>query len=93
MYIEKLADLLKNNKVSEIMCSVIDKNNNLLAGMRGGCYDLRYKWKWRLRSIEFGRGYVYDEKFCDLEREACIEFLKMSDRDLHLASHIPEFAE
>ena len=85
MYIEKLADLLKNNKVSEIMCSVIDKNNNLLAGMRGG--------KWRLRSIEFGRGYVYDEKFCDLEREACIEFLKMSDRDLHLASHIPEFAE
>ena len=93
MYLEKLAKLLKNNNISDGMCSVVDKDNNLLAGMRGGCYELFFKEKWLVRLIEFGRGYVYDEKFCNTEREACIEFLKMSDEDFHLASHIPEFEE
>ncbi len=91
MYIEKLADLLKNNNVSKMMCSVTDKKNNLLAGTRGGCYNLQFKDKWIVRLIEFGRGDIYEEKRCNTEQEACIEFLKMSDPDLHLASHIPEF--
>ncbi len=92
MYLEQLADLLKENNISKGMCAVVDKNNNLLAGMRGGCYELRFKGKWIVRLVEFGRGYVYDEKFFDTEREACIGFLQMSDEDFHLASHIPEFA-
>ena len=32
MYVEKLANLLKNKNVPEMMCSVADKKDNLLAG-------------------------------------------------------------
>lgn len=92
MFLNKLISLLTKAHISAGMYAIYDKNNNLLAGRHGRGLQLDYHGGWRVRDIEESRGNVYYEKVCNSEREACIEFLKMSDDELHLASHIPEFA-
>ncbi len=92
MLLKRLVDLLEAAHISDGIYGIVDKNQNLIAGRRGAGYQLRYENKWVVRDLEDSRGVVYYEKLCDSEREACIEFLNMTDIEFHLASHIPEFA-
>ena len=93
MFLDKLISLLTKAHISVGMYAIYDKNDTLLAGRHGRGLQLDYHDNWRVRDIEESRGNVSYEKHCDTVREACIEFLKMTDDEFHLASHIPEFAE
>ncbi len=90
-YLEKLVGLLESARISDGLYIIRDEKNNILSGLPGTAFQLGYKDQWEVRFIEMARGNLLDLKKCNSEREACIEFLRMTDSEFHLASHIPEF--
>jgi len=95
-YIQQLNQLLRDNGTTEYYYTLFDKTGHVKYGGGGGVYQIKYRpetEKWTALIHEVGRADFYVQGEYDTSREACIKFLEMSDVELHLASHIPEFEE
>ena len=94
-YIKRLLKILEDNNISVGDYGLTDETGCFEFGFGGAPYQIEYqpeRGKWVALIHEIGRSIFSVEGEYDNAREACIEFLKMSDEDFHLASHIPEFA-
>ena len=92
MYLSRLIKIIESANIPQTWYGIRDSSHNLLSGTRFGGFEIIYlKDGCHVRETEFAHPDVYQDVKCNSEREACIEFLKMSDDEFHLASHIPEF--
>ena len=91
-YFTHLIDICENRRINELQ--ILDKDNRLAYGLP--CvphvigFDIK-KQKWFSRIIDTSRGAICENEYCDNEREACISFIKMSEKWFHLSSHLAEF--
>lgn len=90
-------DLLK--RLSQLMIDKVpEKTDYRISGAdgeriggNGDFYNLVYRGSWEVYTHE--RGTIYKKQKCKDERDACIQFLKMTDDEYHLAKYISEFKE
>ncbi len=95
-YIDRLLKLLSDHDVHPYNYSIDDDIGFRRFGCPDGWIQIDYdrlKNTWTALTHEIGRDVVYDWSECGTSREACIEFLKLSDNELHLAKYISLFAE
>ena len=83
MYLSKLVKIIESANIPSSWYGIRDSSHNLLSGTRLGGFEIIYLDDGlHVRETEYAHPDVYQDIKCNSEREACIEFLKMSDDEL-----------
>lgn len=88
----RLAAICDENKIKDLQ--ILDKDNRLTYGEACVPHVIGYDKKtqrWYARIVDTSRGVICENIYCKDEREACVAFIEMSERWLHLSRHLNEF--